>query len=63
MLGANDLGTFGASAFVGLGAILNAVAPAQFACNVAGLWARNFASALSEGDAPAAGCASCRSSL
>jgi virulence factor Mce-like protein len=50
ILGVNDLGTAGASAFVGLGAILNAVAPAQFACNVTGLWARNFASALSDGD-------------
>jgi hypothetical protein len=50
VLGRNDLGTAGASGFVGLGAILNAVAPQQFACNVAGLWVRNFASALSEGD-------------
>jgi virulence factor Mce-like protein len=50
VLGSNDLGSTGASAFVGLGAILNAVAPAQFACNVAGLWARNFASSLSEGN-------------
>ncbi|HWF55624.1 MAG TPA: MlaD family protein [Solirubrobacteraceae bacterium] len=49
-LGSNDLATTGASAFVGLGAILNAVAPAQFACNVAGEWVSNFASALSEGD-------------
>ena len=53
VLGANDLGTAGASAFVGLGAILNAVAPEQFACNLAGLWVRNFASSLSEGDANA----------
>ncbi|MHB8656365.1 MAG: MlaD family protein [Solirubrobacteraceae bacterium] len=53
ILGVNDFGTFGASAFIGLGAILNAVAPAQFACNVAGLWVRNFASALSEGDSTA----------
>jgi virulence factor Mce-like protein len=50
VLGSNDLGTTGASAFIGLGAILNAVAPAQFSCNVAGLWSRNFASSLSEGD-------------
>jgi virulence factor Mce-like protein len=50
VLGSNDLGTAGASAFVGLGAILNAVAPEQFACNIAGLWVRNFASSLSEGD-------------
>ena len=50
VLGANDLATFGSSAFVGLGAILRAVAPAQFACNVAGIWARNFAAGLAEGD-------------
>jgi virulence factor Mce-like protein len=49
-LGSNDLATFGSSAFLGLGAILRTVAPAQFACNVAGLWSRNFASALTEGD-------------
>ncbi len=54
VLGANDLGTTAASGFVGLGAILNAVAPAQFACNVAGVWISNFASALSEGDSTAA---------
>ena len=34
----------------GLGAILRTVSTAQFACNVAGLWVRNFASSLSEGD-------------
>jgi hypothetical protein len=51
VLGSNDLATFGSSAFIGLGAILHAIAPAQFACNVAGLWARNFGSGLSEGDA------------
>jgi virulence factor Mce-like protein len=50
VLGSSDLATFGSSAFVGLGAILRAVAPAQFACNVAGLWVHNFASSLSEGD-------------
>lgn len=50
VLGSSDLGTAGSSAFIGLGAILNAVAPAQFACNVAGVWARNFQSALTEGD-------------
>ena len=51
VLGSSDLGTLGASAFVGLGAILQSVSSAQFACNVAGLWVHNFASALSEGDA------------
>jgi virulence factor Mce-like protein len=50
VLGSSDLATFGSSAFVGLGAILQSVAPAQFACNVTGLWVRNFASSLSEGD-------------
>jgi virulence factor Mce-like protein len=50
VLGSSDLGTLGASAFLGLGAILRTVSSAQFACNVAGLWVRNFASALSEGD-------------
>jgi virulence factor Mce-like protein len=53
-LGANDLATVGASAFVGLGAVLRAVAPAQFACNVAPLWLRNFSSALTEGDSTGA---------
>ncbi|HET9074210.1 MAG TPA: MlaD family protein [Solirubrobacteraceae bacterium] len=51
VLGVNDLGTAGSSAFLGLGAILSTVSQAQFACNVAGLWVRNFASALSEGNA------------
>jgi virulence factor Mce-like protein len=51
VLGVNDLGTTGSSAFIGLGAILDTVSDAQFACNVAGLWVRNFASALSEGNA------------
>ena len=52
-LGSYDLATFAASADVGLGAVLRAVAPAQFACNVAGLWLRNFASGLTEGDSTA----------
>ncbi|MGH3610641.1 MAG: hypothetical protein ACRDRD_21515, partial [Pseudonocardiaceae bacterium] len=50
VLGSSDLGTLGASAFVGLGAILQSVSSSQFACNVAGLWVRNFASSLSEGN-------------
>jgi virulence factor Mce-like protein len=49
-LGGNDLATFGASAFQGLGAILRAVAPAQLGCNAAVLWLRNFAAGLTEGD-------------
>ena len=51
VLGSNDLASFGSSAFIGLGAILRAIAPAQFACNVAGIWARNLGSYISEGDA------------
>ena len=51
VLGSSDLATFGSSALVGLGAILHAVAPAQFSCNVAGIWIRNLASVVSEGDA------------
>jgi virulence factor Mce-like protein len=54
LLGTNDLATFGASAFVGLGAILKAAAPAQFACNTIAIWARNFASSISEGDSAGA---------
>jgi virulence factor Mce-like protein len=52
-LGGNDLATLGASAFVGLGAVLRAAAGPQFACNAAGVWLRNFASSLSEGDSTA----------
>jgi ABC-type transporter Mla subunit MlaD len=54
VLGDNDLATFGASAFVGLGAILDSAANAQLACNVEGSWAANFGgpnNPLSEGDA------------
>jgi hypothetical protein len=54
VLGSTDLASLGASAFVGLGAILRAVAPAQFGCNTAALWVRNFANALSEGDSTGA---------
>lgn len=53
VLGDNDLATFGASAFVGLGAILQAAAPAQLACNAEAIWAAIFGgpnNALSEGD-------------
>jgi virulence factor Mce-like protein len=53
-LGSNDLATFGSSGFIALGAILKTVASAQFACNVAGIWTRNFASSLSEGDSAGA---------
>jgi ABC-type transporter Mla subunit MlaD len=53
VLGNNDLATFGASAFVGLGAILEAGATAQLGCNLEGIWAQNFGgpgNALSQGD-------------
>jgi virulence factor Mce-like protein len=51
VLGVNDLGTTGSSAFIGLGAILNTVGSQQLACNIVPLWVRNFASTLSEGNA------------
>jgi virulence factor Mce-like protein len=51
VLGVNDLGTTGSSAFLGLGAILNTISTQQLACNIAPLWVRNFASSLSEGNA------------
>jgi len=50
LLGNNDLATFGASTFVGLGSILRDAGPAQLACNTIGIWARNFANSISEGD-------------
>jgi hypothetical protein len=50
VLGSTDLASLGASAFVGLGAILRSVASEQFSCNVTGLWVHNFASSLTEGD-------------
>ena len=52
-LGPYDLATVGSSAFIGLGSVLRSVANAQFACNVTGLWLRNFASGLTEGDSTA----------
>ncbi len=54
VLGSTDLATLGSSAFIGLGAILKTVAGEQLACNVTGLWVRNFASSLSEGDSTGA---------
>lgn len=53
VLGNNDLATLGASAFVGLGAILQAGSTAQLACNSEGIWAANFGganNALTQGD-------------
>jgi virulence factor Mce-like protein len=46
----SDLATFGGSAFVGLGAILNTLADAQLNCNAAAIWARNLQSLASEGN-------------
>src|SRR4051812_47579069 len=46
----SDLATFGGSAFVGLGAILNTLAESQLNCNVASVWVRNLASLSSEGN-------------
>jgi len=50
VLGVNDLGTAGLSAFLGLGGILKSIYSAQLACNVGGLWVSSFASTLSEGN-------------
>jgi phospholipid/cholesterol/gamma-HCH transport system substrate-binding protein len=44
-----DLGTLFLTVTV-LGSSLNAIVPAQVSCNVAGLWTRNLASTVSEGD-------------
>lgn len=45
-----DLPTFSTSLFLGLGGILHSAAHAQLSCDVIGLWARNLASSLSDGD-------------
>jgi ABC-type transporter Mla subunit MlaD len=50
LLGNNDLASFAASGFVGLGAILKAAAPGQLHCNLEVPWLLNFSSAISEGD-------------
>ena len=50
LLGANDLATFGASGFVGLGGILATVSEAQLNCNVIALWAHNLAGVSGDGD-------------
>lgn len=49
-LGTNDLATFGGSAFIGLGAILQSASEGQLHCNTLALWVRNLASTASEGD-------------
>jgi phospholipid/cholesterol/gamma-HCH transport system substrate-binding protein len=50
LLGANDLATFGASGFVGLGGILATVSEAQLNCNTVALWAHNLAGVSGDGD-------------
>ena len=50
LLGANDLATFGASGFVGLGGILATASEAQLNCNVMALWAHNLAGVSGDGD-------------
>jgi virulence factor Mce-like protein len=50
LLGDNDLASFSASGFVGLGAILKAAEPGQLNCNLEVPWLLNFSSAIGEGD-------------
>ena len=50
LLGANDLASFGASGFIGLGGILATVSEAQLNCNVIALWAHNLAGVSGDGD-------------
>jgi len=51
LLGSNDLATFGASAFVGLGGILDTAWEAERHCRVATNWVEALNDVLSEGDA------------
>jgi len=50
VLGATDFATFGASAFVGLGAILSTVWEAERYCRVASTWMSRLAGVSSDGD-------------
>ena len=50
LLGTNDLATFGASAFVGLGAILSTTWDAERYCGVVSSWAHALSNVLSDGD-------------
>ena len=50
LLGSTDLATFGASAFVGLGAILNAAWEAEEVCRTATKWATALNDVTSDGD-------------
>jgi phospholipid/cholesterol/gamma-HCH transport system substrate-binding protein len=51
LLGGTDLATFGSSAFVGLGAILNTASEAEQHCRVVTDWITGLSEMLSEGDA------------
>lgn len=50
LLGGDDLATFGASAFVGLGAILSTVWDAELPCAVASTWVARLRDISSDGD-------------
>jgi virulence factor Mce-like protein len=50
IIGNNDLASFAASGFVGLGAILKTAEAGQRKCNLEVPWLLNFANALGEGD-------------
>jgi virulence factor Mce-like protein len=50
IIGNNDLASFSASGFVGLGAILKSAEAGQARCNIEVPWLLNFSSALGEGD-------------
>ncbi len=54
IIGSNDLASFSASGFVGLGAILKAAEAGQDHCNIEVPWLLNFSSALTEGDSSGA---------
>jgi virulence factor Mce-like protein len=54
IIGNNDLASFAASGFVGLGAILKSAEPGQKRCNLEVPWLLNFSSALMEGDSAGA---------
>ncbi len=54
IIGNNDLASFSASGFVGLGAILKAAEAGQQKCNIEVPWLLNFSSSLTEGDAAGA---------
>ena len=50
LLGTNDLATFGASAFVGLGAILSTTWDAERYCGIVSKWGHALSNVLSDGD-------------